>query len=86
MMYACFLTGFAVITLLFQKTDKLKKLAFILWPAKDALLNNFDVTPAYILERLKAKHPGEEHTIGNYPNAVKHLMTGNQTSQQFEKA
>ena len=80
MMYAGFLFVFAFITFTFQKTDKIKKVAFILWPAKDALLNNFKATPAYILERLRSN-------IKEYPKAFKSLITQQTpTLQQFEKA
>ena len=79
-MYAGFLLVFACITLLFQKTDKIKKMAFILWPAKDALQNNFKATPSYILERLKAN-------MKEYPKAFKNLIAQpTPTLQQFEKA
>ncbi len=51
--YCCFLIAFTGIVLLFQKTDKIKKLGFIMWPATDAFNNNFDATPAFILAKLK---------------------------------
>ena len=51
-MYTGFLLVFAATTLAYQKTDKLKKLAFIFWPAKDAVRMNFNATPASILEKL----------------------------------
>jgi hypothetical protein len=52
--YSCFLLAFAGITILFQKTDKLKKLSFIMWPAADAINNNFEALPPVILSRLKS--------------------------------
>ncbi|MFM6926806.1 MAG: glycosyltransferase family 2 protein [Ferruginibacter sp.] len=52
--YSCFLIAFAGITLLFQKTDKFKKLSFIMWPATDAITNNFEALPPVILSRLKS--------------------------------
>ncbi|HEY8688108.1 MAG TPA: glycosyltransferase family 2 protein [Chitinophagaceae bacterium] len=80
MMYAGFLFVFAFITLAFQKTDKIKKIAFIFWPAKDALQNNFRATPSSILERLKAN-------MKDYPKAFKSLIKQQPaTLQQFEKA
>ncbi len=51
--YCCFIAAFAGITLLFQKTDKLKKLSFIVWPVADAFNNNFEATPPIILTKLK---------------------------------
>jgi GT2 family glycosyltransferase len=53
--YCCFLIAFTGIVLLFQKTDKLKKLSFIMWPVADAFSKNFEATPPAILSRLKAK-------------------------------
>lgn len=54
--YFSFLFAFAAITLLFQKTDRLKKLSFIVWPVADAFNKNFTATPPTILEKLKAKN------------------------------
>lgn len=53
--YCCFLVAFTGIVLLFQKTDKIKKLGFIIWPVADAFNNNFDATPPLILARLKTR-------------------------------
>jgi GT2 family glycosyltransferase len=53
--YFAFLAAFAGIVLLYQKTNKLKKLGFIFWPAFDAFRSNFSATPPVILERLKVK-------------------------------
>lgn len=79
-MYAGFLLVFAFITLAFQKRDKIKKLAFIFWPAKDALQNNFSAMPANILERLTSNRKA-------YPKAFKSLIVQQTpTLQQFKKA
>jgi rhamnopyranosyl-N-acetylglucosaminyl-diphospho-decaprenol beta-1,3/1,4-galactofuranosyltransferase len=51
--YSCFLLAFAGVTALYQKTDKLKKLGFILWPATDAFSHNFSATPPDITYKLK---------------------------------
>jgi rhamnopyranosyl-N-acetylglucosaminyl-diphospho-decaprenol beta-1,3/1,4-galactofuranosyltransferase len=51
--YACFLVAFAGVIMVYQKTDKLKKLSFLMWPAADAFSNNFEATPPTILARLK---------------------------------
>ena len=59
--YSCFLLAFAGIILLYQKTDKMKKLGFLFWPASDALTSNFDATPTFILTKLQ--------TQGSYPIA-----------------
>lgn len=50
--YCFFLTAMTGIVLLYQRTDKLKKLNFLMWPAADALKNNFTATPQLILSRL----------------------------------
>jgi rhamnopyranosyl-N-acetylglucosaminyl-diphospho-decaprenol beta-1,3/1,4-galactofuranosyltransferase len=50
--YWCFLLAMMGVVLIYQKTDKLKKLSFIWWPAIDAFRNNLTATPAFILSRL----------------------------------
>lgn len=50
--YCCFLVAMAGVVLVYQKTDKRKKLNFIFWPAMDAFTNNVSVTPHLILSRL----------------------------------
>ncbi len=52
--YCCFLVGLAGIIMLYQKTDKVKKLNFVLWPASDAIKNDFSANPSNILLRLSA--------------------------------
>lgn len=87
-MYLGFLLVFVGITLAFQKTDRIKKLTFILWPAKDALQNNFVATPAYILQRLETKSGHDlSHKISNYFSALKNSFVHRQTTlHQLEKA
>jgi len=51
--FFCFIMAFAGIILLFQKTNKFRKVGFILWPVADALRNDFTATPPTILSRLK---------------------------------
>jgi len=48
-----FVMAFAGIILVFQKTNKVKKVGFMLWPVADALRNDFSATPPSILNRLK---------------------------------
>lgn len=50
--YSFFLAALAGIIMIYQKTDKRKKMSFILWPAWDAMTNNFAHTPATILNRI----------------------------------
>ena len=52
--YCSFIIAFAGIIMLYQKTDKLKKLSFIMWPLTDAFNKNFEATPPAILTRLNA--------------------------------
>ncbi|MEO8568358.1 MAG: glycosyltransferase family 2 protein [Ginsengibacter sp.] len=54
MMYVAFIIAFAGTVILFQKTNKFKKLGFILWPMADAFTNNYNATPALILERISS--------------------------------
>ncbi|MEO6290864.1 MAG: glycosyltransferase family 2 protein [Ginsengibacter sp.] len=63
MMYFVFLIAFAGTIVLFQKSNKYKKLGFILWPMSDALTNNYDATPAFILERLSSS---SQFRLSNY--------------------
>lgn len=70
-MYCGFLTAFAGTIIIFQKTNKLKKLGFILWPMKDALTNNFNATPSFILQRISSS---SSYMPGNYFfNQVRYL-------------
>ncbi len=66
--YLCFLTAFAGIVLVYQKTDKFKKMGFILWPAADAFSRQFDASPQYILERLKprTRNSNSDTGFGHY--------------------
>ncbi len=52
--YLCFVAAFAGVILVFQKTDKFKKLGFLFWPVADAFTNRFEATPPAILSRLNA--------------------------------
>ena len=54
MMYVAFIIVFAGTVILFQKTNKFKKLGFILWPMADAFTNNYNATPTLILQRLSS--------------------------------
>lgn len=57
MNYGCFLLALAAIVLIYQKTAKLRKISFILWPAVDAFTNDFSQSPQSILQRLNSS-PG----------------------------
>ncbi|MGG9960082.1 glycosyltransferase family 2 protein [Ferruginibacter sp. SUN106] len=71
--YGCFLAALAGIVLVFQKTDKLKKLSFIFWPATDAVANNFTATPAFILDKLKLK--AENTSNSSFIHTVKNIWS-----------
>ena len=50
--YCFFITALAGLIMIYQKTDKVKKISFIIWPLKDALINNYSVTPTIIINKL----------------------------------
>lgn len=62
-MYLGFVAAFAGTIIVFQKTNKLKKLGFILWPVSDAFSNNFTATPSLILQRISIS---PSYKSGNY--------------------
>jgi rhamnopyranosyl-N-acetylglucosaminyl-diphospho-decaprenol beta-1,3/1,4-galactofuranosyltransferase len=57
LMYLAFLAAFAGRIVIFQKTNKFRKLAFILWPMADAFSNNCKATPSIILQRISSSSP-----------------------------
>lgn len=78
--YASFLVAFAGVVVFFQRTDKMKKLGFIIWPAVDAFKKNFDATPPAILSRLKSSATySVPALLNNYLKhkwmALTHLLT-----------
>ena len=62
-MYLGFVTAFAGTILVFQKTNKLKKLGFILWPMSDAFKNNLNANPSFILQKISSS---PSYRPGNY--------------------
>jgi rhamnopyranosyl-N-acetylglucosaminyl-diphospho-decaprenol beta-1,3/1,4-galactofuranosyltransferase len=73
--YACFLVAFVGIILFYQKTDKVRKLNFMLWPVADAVTNNFSVTPPVILAKLNRTTTGyQSGTLSYLKNAWNYLM------------
>jgi hypothetical protein len=55
------------VVFVFQKTDRIRKLAFLFWPAFDALSFNFKAKPASILQRLQLANPIQvRHSFGTY--------------------
>lgn len=55
--YCFFLMAFAAVIMVYQKSDRAKKLSFMFWPAADAFANDFSATPGAILYRLSSR-PG----------------------------
>ena len=62
-MYLGFLLAFAGTVIIFQKTNKLRKLSFIFWPMADAFTNNCEATPASILKKISQTSPYWPFTI-----------------------
>lgn len=54
--YVCFILAFAGTIMLYQKTDRRKKLQFLIWPLTDAFKNDFSVTPPVILDKLSQQY------------------------------
>lgn len=54
--YLFFITAFAGTIMVYQKTDKVKKLNFLIWPLADALKNNFSVKPPVVLNQLAKRN------------------------------
>lgn len=71
--YCCFLAAMAGVVIFFQKTNKLKKLNFILWPATDAFINNFSATPGLILDKLKTK--SENSFNENFAGVIRNIWS-----------
>ena len=53
--YFSFILAFVGVIVFLQKTNRRKKLEFLVWPAKDALLSRFETTPGDILNNLKER-------------------------------
>ena len=65
--YCCFLVAFAGTVLFFQKTNRFKKLGFMMWPAVDAFSHNFEATPKTVLTKLNTPSAFSlNSTINNY--------------------
>ena len=72
--YCFFLAALTVLILLYQKTDKSKKLGFLLWPAADAFNHDYTATPLTILSRLETRKNFSYKKIVNA--YFKNLLTG----------
>lgn len=56
LMYFVFLISFAGTVIVYQRTNKLKKLVFIFWPMIDAFANDTKATPGLITKRLSLSY------------------------------
>jgi GT2 family glycosyltransferase len=63
--YCLFLVAFVGVILVYQKTDKIKKLGFLFWPVADALRSNYSQTPQTILQRLNSSYDKRISVIFN---------------------
>jgi hypothetical protein len=72
--YLCFIAAFAGVIMVFQKTDKLKKLGFLIWPVKDAFLNKFEATPTTILKNLRLRSQHSSFSI--ITHSFQNLLSG----------
>lgn len=63
--YIFFLVAFSGVIIIYQKTDKIKKLRFMIWPASDALMNKFDVGPSLIMSKLATSQLENHHKTLN---------------------
>lgn len=65
--YCFFLCAMAGVVMVFQKTNKIKKLGFLFWPAADAFINNYNATPQFILAKLNNDIKGTgKNSLQNY--------------------
>lgn len=74
--YTCFLMAFAGIVMVYQKTDKLKKLGFIMWPAADALTKNFNADLPFVLSKLKKPGRPALNSVNSYIKARWAALSG----------
>ena len=85
--YCCFLAAFAGTVLIFQKTNKIKKLGFIMWPALDAFTYNFEATPAVILNRLKDRSSFSlANILNSYGKSIRSSIISPFTSSRGRRA
>ena len=69
--YCWFLGALAGIVRIYQTTDRLKKLGFMMWPAADACTNNFEATPSLILTKLNSRSSFSlSNTINGYLKTI----------------
>jgi GT2 family glycosyltransferase len=73
--YCVFLFAITAAIMVYQKTDRIKKMRFLFWPAIDAFANNFSITPQIIIERLNNNLAGALNTsFNNYLHTITSLV------------
>ncbi|RYY71914.1 MAG: glycosyltransferase [Chitinophagaceae bacterium] len=71
--YFSFILAFVGVIVLLQKTNRRKKLQFLLWPASDALLKRFNVSPGDILQKLNTSSKGSFFDQLKFPVSKKYM-------------
>ncbi len=84
-LYVGFLIAFAGTILVFQKSNKIKKITFLFWPAADAFTNNFKATPTYITARLNTNIRGSIFSYFTSSARVFKTYIGTGTSPVMQK-
>lgn len=88
-MYMIFLVSFMGIIVVFQKSSKLRKISFMLWPVSHAFTNNCNATPGMILQKLSAPSLlNPLHYFQQQFRQAKNISFNSQaaTLRQFKKA
>jgi GT2 family glycosyltransferase len=84
--YCCFLIAMVGVIVVYQKTDKVKKINFMLWPAMDAVKNDFTADPSIILTRLSAQAGSEKSITGLQLRNNFYLLRNFFTPVRFRRA
>jgi rhamnopyranosyl-N-acetylglucosaminyl-diphospho-decaprenol beta-1,3/1,4-galactofuranosyltransferase len=86
--YLFFLTAFAGTIMLYQKTNKVKKLNFLIWPVADAFRNNYSATPPVILRELNQRNSkaNQFSLIAPFKNLFNAVFTPGTTNQGSKPA
>ncbi len=87
--YIGFLVAFIGSIIIFQKTSKFQKIIFLLWPAKDALTNNYQANPSMIIKKLSlpARFNLSQHLIYQIRQIKAYVFTAEiSVSRELKKA
>lgn len=55
-LYLIFMMTFVGEILFYQKNDKVRKISFVFWPMRDALVNNYTATPKTIITKINYQY------------------------------